>query len=105
MKALIFSLLIVFLFCYKTPAENTRQATPSFEGTYLVGKKDKYWVELTVTKSGPQNSFKIEVKSKLVKGSICCEFNKEGILKNDTIFVETREWKRPVTMIITKNKS
>ena len=79
----------------------------SFEGTYLSGSKENghFWVEIIIKPTAQQGEYQIEVKSKELKGYACCELRKNGILRNDTIFVQTTEWKRPVTMTISKNKS
>lgn len=31
-----------------------------------------------------------------------CNFNKIGIVRNDTLFIETTDWKKPVTAYIVK---
>lgn len=90
--------------------ETGKESSPStsnisnFEGTYITGKKEggNYWVEVNIKSLKNQDSCRIVVDSKKVNNREGCVFNKLGLLKNDTIFIKTTDWKRPVTVIITK---
>ncbi|SNB30199.1 conserved hypothetical protein [Flavobacterium psychrophilum] len=85
----------------KTPSASNMS---NFEGTYIYGKKEgaSDWVEINIKSLKNQDSCSIVVNSKTINNKKGCEFNKLGLLKNDTIFIKTTDWKRPVTVIITK---
>lgn len=75
-----------------------------FVGTYLSGQKEggHDWVEIKIEDLKSQDSCKITVDAKERNGKKGCTFDKVGVLKNDTIFIQTTDWKKPVTVIITK---
>ena len=94
----------IVIFQTKKKRSSSRSNISDFEGVYLDGKKEggNYWIEVTIKNLKNQNSCRILVDSKRINERKGCEFNKIGILKNDTIFIKTTDWKRPVTVIITK---
>lgn len=75
-----------------------------FAGTYLSGQKEggHDWIEIKIEDLKNQDSCKITVDAKEINGRKGCTFDKVGVLKNDTIFIQTTDWKKPVTVIITK---
>ncbi|OCB76517.1 hypothetical protein [Flavobacterium crassostreae] len=88
----------------KDTSNTTTAKTTHFEGKYLYGKKQggAYWIEVKITDLKNQQHYNVTVQSKEIKGKSCCRFNKTGTLKNDTLFIKTTDWKKPVTVIITK---
>lgn len=89
--------------------KDVKNSTPQksindFVGTYLSGQKEggNDWVEVKIEDLKNQDSCKITVDSKERNGRKGCTFDKTGILKNDTIFIQTTDWKKPVTVIITR---
>ncbi len=84
-------------------SEETKSLASEFVGTYISGQKEDghFWVEVEIADLG-NDSCKVVVNSKELKGRECCSFSDIGKVQNDTIFLYLTDWKRPVTAIITK---
>jgi hypothetical protein len=87
-------------------ASDDKQINP-FEGVYLSSSKENgyFWTEVKIENIINSDSCRILVSSEKVRGKVCCSFNKSGVVRNDTLFIETTDLNRPITVFITKNKS
>lgn len=77
-----------------------------FSGSYLSGNKTdgSDWTEVNIESLKGGDSFQVSVDAKERKGKKSCNFNKIGIVRNDTLFIETTDWKKPVTAYIVKKE-
>ncbi|ENA1814289.1 hypothetical protein ABF174_000892 [Flavobacterium psychrophilum] len=85
--------------------ETFGEKTNKFEGIYISGSKERneFWSEVKIEKINNSDSCNVIVSSQVIKSKECCSFSKSGIIRNDTLFIETTDWKKPVTVFITKN--
>lgn len=76
----------------------------NFAGTYLTGNKENGgdWTEIKIESLKGGERFQVTVDAKVRKGVKSCSFDKIGTVRNDTLFIETTDWKRPVTTFIVK---
>ena len=84
--------------------QTTNPGINDFVGIYISGQKEdgNDWVEIEIENLEKQDSCKITVDTKVINGRKNCTFQKVGIYKNDTIFINTTDWKKPVTVILTR---